>query len=159
MNEKVRIQVLEDSAEHEWKDVGNKAGDQSVPVTVASLPLPSGASTSAKQDDIITELQLKADLTETQSVDIAAISTIYNGTKTVPTGTAEAIATSQAIKSVTIKALSTNTVAVYVGATGCTIAAGFELLAGESISLDVDNLNLVYCISGNASQVVRYIGV
>jgi len=92
-------------------------------------------------------------------VDPQPLTTIYAGTKTAPTVTAEAIASSQAIHSVTVKALSTNTVAVYVGATGCTVAAGFELLAGESISLDVDNLNLVYCISGNASQVVRYIGV
>ena len=74
MNEKVRIQVLEDSAEHEWKDVGNKAGDQSVPVTVASLPLPSGASTSAKQDDIIIELQKKP--------DEATTPTVYNVTLT-----------------------------------------------------------------------------
>jgi len=119
----------------------------------------TGLATSAKQDDIITELQLKADLTETQPVDITAIPTIYNGTKTVPTGTAEAIATSQAIKSVTIKALSTNTVAIYVGATGCTVAAGFELLSGESISLDVDNLATVFVISGSASQVIRYIAI
>jgi hypothetical protein len=31
-NEKVRLQVLEDTTEHEWKDVGNKAGDELVPV-------------------------------------------------------------------------------------------------------------------------------
>jgi len=50
MNDNVRIQVREDSDEHGWKDVGNKTGDETVPVNVSSLPLPSGASTSAKQD-------------------------------------------------------------------------------------------------------------
>jgi hypothetical protein len=92
-------------------------------------------------------------------VDPQPLTTIYNNTKTVPTGTAEAIASSQAIHSVTVKALSTNTVAVYVGATGVTTSSGFELLAGESITLDVSNLASVFCISGTSSQVIRYIAV
>ena len=50
MNEKTRLQIRENTAEHEWKDVGNKAGDQKIPVTASSLPLPTGAATSAKQD-------------------------------------------------------------------------------------------------------------
>jgi len=130
-----------------------------VSATIAGdLPLPTGAATSAKQDTLLAELQLKADLTETQPVDITAIATIYHGSKTVPTGTAEAIASSQTIKSVTIKALSTNTVAVYIGATGVT-TSGFELLAGESVSLDVNNLSLVFVISGSAAQIVRYIAI
>jgi len=93
------------------------------------------------------------------SLSIAPLTTIYNGSKTVPTGTAEAIASTQAVSSVTVKALSTNTVAVYVGATGVTTANGFELLAGESLSLDIDDLADVFVISGSASQVVRYIAI
>jgi hypothetical protein len=92
-------------------------------------------------------------------VDPQPPTAIYNNTKTVPTGTAEAIASSQAIHSVTVKALSTNTVAVYIGATGVTTSSGFELLAGESITLDVANLASVFCISGTGSQVVRYIAI
>src|SRR3990167_7866821 len=91
-------------------------------------------------------------------VDPQPLATIYAGTKTVPTGTAEAIATTQVIHSVTVKALSTNTVAVYVGGSGITIS-GFELLAGESVSLDVSNLATVFVISGSVSQFVRYIAV
>jgi len=91
-------------------------------------------------------------------VDPQPLTAIYAGTKNVPTGTAEAIAGSQVIHSVTIKALSTNTVAVYIGGTGITVS-GFELLPGESISLDISNLATVFCISGSASQVVRYIGI
>jgi hypothetical protein len=92
-------------------------------------------------------------------IEIAPLSTVYHGTKTCPTLAAEAIASSQAIHSVTVKALSTNTVAVYVGASGVTTANGFELLAGESVTVDIDNLASVYVISGSASQVVRYIAV
>lgn len=44
-------------------------------VTVASSALPSGASTSAKQDTLLAELQLKADLTETQPVSLASVPT------------------------------------------------------------------------------------
>lgn len=50
------------------------ANDQSsIPVTVATLPLPSGSATSAKQDLLLAELQLKADLTETQPVSLASV--------------------------------------------------------------------------------------
>jgi len=103
--------------------------------------------------------RLLTNATISGSVSIAPLTTVYNGSKTVPTGTAEVIASTQAINGVTVKALSTNTVAVYVGTTGCTTANGFELLAGESISLDIDNLADVFVISGSASQVVRYIAI
>lgn len=73
MPEESRIQVRVDSAEHNWGDVGHKAGDQVVPVSVSSVPLPTGAATSAKQDLLLTELQLKADLTETQPVSLASV--------------------------------------------------------------------------------------
>jgi hypothetical protein len=50
------------------------ASDQSaVPVSAASLPLPAGAATSANQTALLTELQLKADLTETQPVSLASV--------------------------------------------------------------------------------------
>lgn len=104
-------------------------------------------------------LRLKVTSIITGNVGIAPLTTVYNGTKTAPTVTAEAIASSQAISSVTVKALSTNTVAVYVGATGVTTANGFELLASESISLDIDNLADVFVISGSAAQVVKYVGI
>lgn len=93
------------------------------------------------------------------TVDILPSSAIYNGSKTVPTGTAAAISTSQPIKSVTVKTLRTNTAAVYVGASGVTTLNGFELLADESISLDIDDIAKVYVISGSGSQVVRFIAV
>ena len=43
MNDQVRIQVREDTAESEWQDVGHKAGQQKVPVfdQVANSLVPS----------------------------------------------------------------------------------------------------------------------
>jgi len=93
------------------------------------------------------------------SLSIAPLTTIYNNRKTVPIGTAEAISSSQSISSVTVKALSTNTVAVLVGDSSLTTSNGFELLPGESISLDIDNLADVYVISTIASQVVCFIAI
>lgn len=50
-------------------------------VSVQSSVLPTGAATSAKQDTLLTELQLKADLTETQPVSISTMpSTPVTGT-------------------------------------------------------------------------------
>lgn len=56
--------------------LGSIGIDQTTPgttngVVVNSSALPSGAATSAKQDLLLTELQLKADLTETQPVSLA----------------------------------------------------------------------------------------
>lgn len=42
-------------------------------VSAASLPLPAGAATAAKQDDLLAELQLKADLTEAQPISAASL--------------------------------------------------------------------------------------
>lgn len=39
----------------------------------STATLPTGAATSAKQDSLLTELQLKADLTETQPVSLASV--------------------------------------------------------------------------------------
>jgi len=56
------------------------ASDQSdLPVSIGSIALPTGASTSAKQDLLLTELQLKADLTETQPVSLASLPALTSG--------------------------------------------------------------------------------
>lgn len=52
---------------------GSLTVDGSVSVSASALPLPTGAATSAKQDDLLTELQRKADLTETQPVSAASL--------------------------------------------------------------------------------------
>ena len=148
------------------------ANDHDVTVSNMIPAVETGLATSAKQladnhqvtvsnptADPETGLATSDNQTDgSQITQISALSTIYAGTKTVPTGTAETITSTQVIHSVTIKALSTNTVAVYVGPSGVTVS-GFELLAGESVSLDVTNLATVFVISGSASQVVRYIAI
>lgn len=85
--------------------------------------------------------------------------TIYQGNKTVPTGSAQAVGLSQSIHSITIKAIAANTYPVFVGSHTVTTSNGFELYGGESVSLDIDNISSVYVISTNAAQEVRYIAI
>lgn len=74
-------------------------------------------------------------------------------------GTQVALSASTVIKSVTIKALSTNTGIIYVGASTVSSADGFELNAGDTVSLDVDNLADVYVDSSVNGEGVSYIYV
>lgn len=195
--------------------LGQKARTASLAVTLSSEDITAltppaaitGFATSAKQDALLTELQLKADLTETQPVSLASVpshavtnagtfavqvtsapttavtgtfwqatqpvsiastvtttetapTTIYNGKKSVTTaGTRVTLASSQAVKSVTIKALSTNTGIIYVGDTSVASTNGFQLSAGETISMDIANLNTVNLDSSVSGESVTYIGV
>ena len=61
--------------------------------------------------------------------------------------------------SVTVKALNGNSSVVYVGVSGVNPSSGFELNAGESISLSIDNTNRLYVIASNANQKICVIGI
>lgn len=77
--------------------------------------------------------------------------------KTVPTGTAEAVASSTvATRYVRVTSDFANTKTIYVGGTGTTVANGQPLGPGDVYTnSDVDNANLIYCISADAAQVLR----
>ncbi len=93
-------------------------------------------------------------------VEDATPTTIYNGKNTVAAaGTQEALASSQAVKSVTIKALASNTGLIYVGNSGVSSTDGFELSARDSVSLDITNLATVYIDSAVTGEGVTYIAV
>lgn len=85
---------------------------------------------------------------------------VFYGQKTVTTGgTDEVLAATQAlVVGVTIKALSTNTNSVWVGAEGVAAATGFELAAGEQIFLPVSDLALVWLDVTTDGEGVSYVG-
>lgn len=86
--------------------------------------------------------------------------TIFNGKTLVTTaGTRVVLASSQAIKSVTVKALSTNTGFIYVGDTSVSSTNGFQLSAGDSVSMDIANLNTVNIDSSVNGEGVTYFAV
>jgi len=85
---------------------------------------------------------------------------IYSGKTTVTTaGTRVVLASSQAVQSVTIKALSSNTGLIYVGNSSVASSNGYQLSAGDSISMDVANLNTVNIDSAVNGEGVSYIAV
>ena len=83
------------------------------------------------------------------------------GQKTVAaTGTAECIvASSTPLKvGITIKALSTNTNAVWVGLSSVRISSGFEIKAGELIFIPVTDAQSIYIDVTTNGEGVSYIG-
>jgi len=96
------------------------------------------------------------------NVDIVSVpvpAAIYYGRKAVAAaGTDEALAASQALLSgVTVKALWANTGYIYVGAEGVAAATGYQLGAGESIFIEVDNLAAVWLDAAVNGEGVSYI--
>lgn len=83
-----------------------------------------------------------------------------SGKTTVTTaGTRVVLASSKNIKSVTIKALSTNTGFIYVGDTTVSSSNGFQLSAKDSISMDISNLTTVNIDSSVNGEGVSYMWV
>ncbi len=66
---------------------------------------------------------------------------------------------SNALKnSINIKSSDYNTGILYVGSSNAvTTATGYELSAGESITLPINNSNLIYLISDSTNQIISYI--
>lgn len=184
--------------------VDNLPADYPLPAAqVTTLTPPAaitGFATQTTLAALLTELQLKADLSETQPVSLASVpshavtnvgtfavqaaqsgtwnigtltsitnnvntvevapTTIYNGNKNVTTaGTRVTLASSQAVKSVTIKAKIANTGTIYVGDGSVASSNGFALAAGETLSLDLANLNTVNLDASVSGEGVTYIGV
>jgi len=71
-------------------------------------------------------------------------------------GTAQQLASDISCKSVTVQAGSTNADVVYLGDSTLSGTEGIELSAGSSITLNVNNVNLIY-IKGTNTERVNYI--
>lgn len=94
------------------------------------------------------------------TVSVGAYSTIKNGKKTVTTaGTRVTLASSTVVKSVTIKALVTNTGLIYVGDTAVANTNGYQLSAGDTVSLSIANLATVNLDSDVNGEGVTYVAV
>lgn len=73
---------------------------------------------------------------------------LYTGQQTVGTSQVQITASSNAlINGMIVKALSTNSAAIYVGKTGVTTGTGDVLEPGEARGYAVNNTNLLYIIS------------
>lgn len=94
----------------------------------------------------------------TISVNLNPYSILGNGVKTVPTaGTAVQLASSNSIKTITIRALSTNTGLIYVGTSLVSSSNGFELSPQETVSLDIANISTIWIDASVNGNGVSYI--
>lgn len=141
--------------------VNTSSHEMLVQGTITSSVLPTGAATSDNQtngNQIVKAnlLVSSAAVTTSNPVPImpplvgyldtleTALASMGSFLTTVTTaGTRVQLATNTC-KSLTIKAKSTNTGLIYVGNVAVASTNGFQLLAGESVSLDISNTNLVY---------------
>ena len=78
---------------------------------------------------------------------------------TVKTAGTEVQLASNACASVTVKARATNTGTIYVGASSVSSTTGFELAAGESVSVDITNTNAVWVDASASGDGVSYLWV
>lgn len=97
---------------------------------------------------------------------LAPQETIYNGAKSSIGVSALQMTTTSIVtkKGVLIKAANGNTGIVYVGKSGLTAGMvdatdGFELGAGESVTVPVDNANKVYVIASTTAQKVYWMAL
>jgi len=94
------------------------------------------------------------------TVVVSTPATIFNGKTTVTTaGTRVALASTQNVQSVTVKALSTNTGLIFVGNATVASTNGFVLSAGDTVSLDIANLATVNLDCSVNGEGVTYVGV
>jgi hypothetical protein len=96
-------------------------------------------------------------------VDVTSVSlpsSIINGKKTIAsTTTVAAIGSTETVVSgLNIKAEASNTGIVYVGDSAMTSANGYELAAGETVFLEIDDVATVYIAVSVASDGVTFVG-
>lgn len=81
--------------------------------------------------------------------------------KVAPTGTAGALAQSTGVitTGLIIKALPSNPAPVYIGKEGVTVADGMPLAPGDSLTLNVRDPSLVFCLATVGGCELRILGV
>lgn len=138
-------------------------------VVVSSSALPTDAATQttlalikAKTDNIDVALSTRTKPADQQHVIVdsqVAPTSIVNGKTTVSTAGTRVQLSSNTCLSITLKALSANTGTIYVGNSSVASTNGFELLAGDTVSLDISNTNVVYIDSSVNGEGVTWLAV
>lgn len=126
-------------------------------VTAITNALPAGTNVIGH---VIADTGSTTAVTGTVATSEVAPTTVFNGKTTVTTaGTRVVLASSTTVKSVTIKALAANTGTIYVGNSTVASTNGLQLAAGDTVSLDVSNLNTVNIDSSVNGEGVSYLAV
>lgn len=92
------------------------------------------------------------------SVNVNPYTVLGNGKTTVTTaGTRVQLGSSTSTGSITVKALAANTGTIYVGNTTVSSSNGFQLSAGDTVSMDLDNLSKVWIDSSVNGEGVSFV--
>lgn len=161
-----------------WKDSGDgvhaTGTDDPLPVNILSVEsgvaiTVTGDINTLAQFDLANSDPLAVALVDASGDQIASLgsgvqSTFDHGSNLDVDTTAEQLPSQAAKVGVTVKAGVTNTGIIYVGNSDVTAGTngatdGFELVAGESITLPVNNANLIYVIGSANNQKVFWIAV
>lgn len=88
--------------------------------------------------------------------NLAAPTSLSQGTKALSTSAAALVATSTPCKYVEVTNPSSNSITVYTGGTGVTAANGRELLPGDSVTYEIDDVEKVFAIAASGTPSVRF---
>jgi hypothetical protein len=147
--------------------------DHHLQVDVLSSVMDADAATEATLASILVDTSLikklvdaldsegldELDVNVENSIEITSPTSVTSGKDTVAAaGTHEQMA-DVPCKGVSIKALSTNTGMIYLGPDGVAAATGYQLAAGESIDIAIDNLNRIYLDAAVTGEGVTYLAV
>lgn len=95
--------------------------------------------------------------TDPMPVAAAPSTSLNSNVTTVTTAGTRVQTASNACKSVTVKAKLANTGIIYVGGSGVTSANGFQLAAGDTVSFDISNTNLIYIDSSVNGEGISFV--
>lgn len=126
----------------------------------------NGLALDATVSGLLTNAQLRATpvpISGTVTSNLAQTSFTTGSKSAIGTSAVQIIATSTPAKiGVVVKAANSNTGTVYIGnSTGVTAGTtdatdGFELAGGESVTIDIDNVNKLYAIGSASGQKVYW---
>jgi len=84
-------------------------------------------------------------------------STIIAARQTATTS-AVALPSTALVNGINLTSLANNTGTIYIGSSGVTTSTGYPLVGGQSMSYAVTNLNAIYMIGTNTTDVLAYTG-
>ena len=152
-----------------YRTLRRNASDELL-LAVSSLPLPAGAATAAKQDTMVTALQLIDDLrnalggvaADQLRIDIItpfASTSVGSEQATVATAGTRVRLTTQAAKAISIAALPANTDNIFVGDVTVDSSNGRILAPGDALDLAVDDVGRLYIDAAIDGEGVSYLWV
>ena len=99
----------------------------------------------------------KVDSTDNRLLTNRAATGIGQAEKTGITTSDVVISSSQTCIRVEIMAKEANAGKIYIGGSGVTAATGILLNASDVMTVEINNLNLIYAIASQASQAIQFV--